>query len=73
MLRDFAAAVRAVRRARIVSALAATAVIGAAPGCGIKGPLRPAAPPAPATAPAPPDAAPSTPATEPDPATPRKP
>jgi predicted small lipoprotein YifL len=73
MLRDFVAAVRPARRARIVPALAVSAVIGAAAGCGIKGPLRPAAPPAPTTAPAPLDVAPVAPATEANPTTPRKP
>ena len=47
MLRDFAAAVRA-RRVRFAVALAVASIALAATGCGIKGPLRPATPPAPA-------------------------
>jgi predicted small lipoprotein YifL len=60
----------AVRAARVVAFVVTAAVIA---GCGIKGPLRPATPPAPASAPATPEASVPAPAPDQDPAAPRKP
>jgi len=47
MLLEFAASVRAVRPVRIAGVLAVAWIVLAVAGCGIKGPLRPATPPAP--------------------------